>query len=302
MVSCSKCDFQDAEPGSLFCKGCSRGIEFLNDRPRPVPREVGQPNAPRRFSGPPSISRVHAPRATGHDRASATLPRMVERVSAHEVSEDLKDILKAALEGAHQLPPQALAGKAPRAHELLEMGRNVVPIEIDKPIHYVGPERKIELDESELNRLSKETGVDSLVLRYLLITHGSCHEAMRRRYEKMRGTVGPKYEDLDIRIREHYSQLVMYYLLFAPLWVMELLGETFDQSLPNPQATGFLRDFEALNALQSGHLYVDRLDFTNHPPTAIIEYGVRFPARKVVNNFEEWHEAVIGRPATVCVR
>lgn len=302
MVSCSKCDFRDAVPGSSFCSSCREGINRIYELTKPVPGEVDQPRPPGRFVGPSSILGVRVPRATGHDRAPVTLPRTIERVPVQLVLGDLlKDILKATLESPPQLPAEALAGKAPRAPQLQQKFRDVGPIEIDHFIRYVGAQRKIELDESGLNDLSAATAIDTQVLRYLLVTHGHCHEAMRRSYEKMRGTVGPEYDNLDNRIREHYSQLVMYYLLFAPDWVRHLLGDEYDDSLlEESHATGFRRDFMALNTLQSGYLYVDPPDFTKHPPTATIENGVRFPAHRMVNSFEQWHQAVIGRSTTEC--
>lgn len=299
MGSCVKCDFNEPEPGSLYCTSCRRGIELLvYERPKPMPKEefLGS-RTQREPAGSHSIRGSPVPRAAGHPHTPESFPRAVERVPGHEVSPVLKEILGNLLESPTVLPPEELAGKAPRAEELR---RHVAPILIDDPIRYTGDQREIELDGPALAGLAETTGIDISVLEYLLATHGRCHEAMRRSYFSLRIPAGPEYEKLDDRIREHYSQLLMYYLLFGPDWVKQLLPVRYHQSLPRSEATGFRRDFMALNTLQSGLLYVDPLDFTATKPTASIEHGVDFPARGYVMDFAKWHQHVIGRPAAQC--
>jgi hypothetical protein len=298
MASCAKCDFHDAEPDSPYCATCRRGIEWVYENRKPVPKEPSKPTGSGRLSDPGRTSDAHVLHAGRHGPAPGTPPRTVERVPGHEVSPLLMSILAAVLESPPVLPPEGLSGKAPRVAELNE---RAVPILIDSPIRYVGEERKIDLDRPALDFISATSGIRPEVLQYLLITHGHCHEAMRRCYERQRVEASPRYEQLDDRIREHYSQLVMYYLLFGPGWVKGILPSRFHQSLPQTEATGFLRDFMALDSLQLGPLHVDPRDFTAARPTASIEMGIRLPAHGFAVDFAMWHKGVILRPVSECV-
>ncbi|MEM0128970.1 MAG: hypothetical protein QXG65_02225 [Thermoplasmata archaeon] len=195
-------------------------------------------------------------------------------------------------------PPSDLAGRGPRAADI--EGRPAVVI--DDAIRYIGPEREVSVDRDAMASIAASSGIAEPVLEYLLATHGRCHEAMRRSYEARRvPTSAPEYDRLDDRIIEHYSQLVMYYLLFAPAWVRGILPARYHGSLPPADGSGFLRDFLSLGSLQVGRLHVDHRDFTATKPTASIEMGIRLPARGHVTDFEAWHKHVLGRAATDCM-
>lgn len=297
MASCAKCDFREPEPGSPYCAVCKRGIESIYESSRGVAGGRATLAGGRAPWSPPNSPTADA-RVGSHPRPIVRVTRELVRVPGQGIASLLLDVLAAALDGAPEPPPEELAGGAPRNEEL---GRNPTPVVIDDPIRYVGDLREVAIDEPSLVGLSDTTGINVAVLRYLLITHGRCHEAMRRSYEAQRVDIAPKYNDLDARIREHYSLLVMFYLLFGPDWVKGLLPVKYHRSLPSPDSHGFLRDFLALERFQSGPLRVDPRDFTAARPTASIEKGVYFPAHGIVIDFESWHRFVILRPAADCI-
>ncbi len=295
MGSCVKCDFREPEPGSLYCAICKTGNERIYESSR---GRVGERATWSHPDSPTMVVRVAPP---PHPRAKDTRElerRELERVPGQGIAPLLLDVLTAVLEGAPDPPPEKLAGGAPRVEEL---SRNPATVVIDDPIRYVGERREVALDELGVGHLSDTTGINAAVVRYLLITHGRCHESMRRCYEAQRVAAGPQYDDLDVRIREHYSQLVMFYLLFGPGWVKGLLPVKYHHSLPPSDRPGFLRDFMALDEFQSGPLRVDPRDFSAARPTASIEKGVELPAHGFVTDFEKWHKFVILRPAVDCV-
>lgn len=215
------------------------------------------------------------------------LGREMVRVPVSALNGILAELMEIALQGPSTLPEVASV----ESFDPVKSREPTAEVVLDDVVLYEPKAGTVTIAEERLADASVVTGIPLEIARYLLAMHGNCHRAMHAALQPK--YPGDSYLSIDKRVREHFADLLQFYLLFDSNYVRSLVPQATSEGNLPPESGKLLGGFKVLSRSQPADLRVDEKEFTVRPATWTLDYGLRL-IKQGYAGYSVWHRATFG--------